>query len=450
MTKILFICHGNICRSPMAEFVMKDLVKKAGMEKEFQIDSAATSREEIGNPVYPPARQKLAEHGIACDGHAARQLTREDYNSYDLLIGMDRANLTNMRRICGNDNCAKMSILMDHAEPRPGTPTEEGSRDVADPWYTGDFESTWRDVLDGCQGLLRELTVVGSNAGNSGHFFYVDETSFRHLRPATGEERDWYNGLAGELANYSENIDRFERVEDCFDEFQKLLAMSGNVAEITRTAKGMVANFLYSFNECLDHWKTYISRTYGDDSAYFRRYKELTASAFDSCDEYKITYALRNFQHVDDVLGGISVVWGEPVRLFADRRKMMDKFDFTAAQRPAFEKQPDRFELLPIFSTAKLKLESIEKSLMFYTVTEDLERRVMDALEFKNQLCGTGGTLLLGKITDEHGCELEPSDETFLSLMKDEKKWSFNYQNEIPWGICRLIAQFRGTDYTSA
>ena len=102
MKKILFVCHGNICRSPMAEFVMKDLVKKAGLASEFHIESAATSREEIGNPVYPPARRKLAEHGISCDGHAARQLTNQDYDKYDLLIGMDSANLRNMHRICGD------------------------------------------------------------------------------------------------------------------------------------------------------------------------------------------------------------------------------------------------------------------------------------------------------------------------------------------------------------
>ena len=150
MTNILFICHGNICRSPMAEFVMKDLVKKAGLERGFHIASAATSREEIGNPVYPPARRKLAEHGIACGGHASRQLTAQDYDKYDLLIGMDSANVRNMRRICGGDPQVKIHLLMEYAG-RPGA-------EVADPWYTGDFEATWRDVLAGCQGLLQKLT----------------------------------------------------------------------------------------------------------------------------------------------------------------------------------------------------------------------------------------------------------------------------------------------------
>ena len=143
--KILFVCHGNICRSPMAEFVMKDLVRKAGREDEFEIASAATSTEEIGNEVYPPARRKLAEHGIGCKGKTARQMTRQDYAHYDLLIGMDSWNIRNMLRICGSDPEGKIQMLMDYTR-RLG--------DVADPWYTGDFESTWRDVLEGCQCLL--------------------------------------------------------------------------------------------------------------------------------------------------------------------------------------------------------------------------------------------------------------------------------------------------------
>jgi protein-tyrosine phosphatase len=147
--KILFICLGNICRSPMAEFVMKDMVKKAGLESQFQIESAATSTEELGNPVYPPARRKLAEHGIHCEGKTARQLRNSDYDQYDLLIGMDSANLRNMQRICGGDCAGKMHRLLDYTS-RPG--------DVADPWYTGDFEATWRDVEEGCKGLLARLT----------------------------------------------------------------------------------------------------------------------------------------------------------------------------------------------------------------------------------------------------------------------------------------------------
>ena len=149
MIKILFICHGNICRSPMAEFVMRDLVKKAGLENRFVIASAATSTEEIGNPVYPPARRELARHGIGCAGHAARRICREDYDRYDWLIGMDRANLSNMRRLWDGDPAEKVHALLEFAG-RPG-------QDVADPWYTGDFEATWLDVLSGCRGLLALL-----------------------------------------------------------------------------------------------------------------------------------------------------------------------------------------------------------------------------------------------------------------------------------------------------
>ncbi len=149
MTKILFVCHSDICRSLMAEFVMKDLVKQAGLEDQFRIASSATSTEEIGCPVYPPARRKLAEHGISCDGKTARQLTRGDYTRYDLLIGMDRANIRNMARICGGDPDGKIKRLLDFTD-HPG--------DVAAPWYTGNFDAAWRDVLEGCKGLLRSCT----------------------------------------------------------------------------------------------------------------------------------------------------------------------------------------------------------------------------------------------------------------------------------------------------
>lgn len=148
MVKILFICHGNICRSPMAEYVMKKLVSDAGLSDGYEISSAATSTEEIGNPVYPPARRKLAEHGITCGGHSARQMTRADYDRYDLLIGMDRENMDSMRRICGGDPTRKQHLLMDYTD-RPGN--------VADPWYTTNFEKTWQDVLQGCTALLEYL-----------------------------------------------------------------------------------------------------------------------------------------------------------------------------------------------------------------------------------------------------------------------------------------------------
>ena len=142
MHKILFVCHGNICRSPMAELVMKDLVAKAGRSEEFEIASAATSREEIGNPIYPPARRELSRHGILCPNRAARQITERDLAYYDKIYYMDRLNAQYLRRLFG-DKAEKCQPLL--------------SRDVADPWYSGDFSQTWDDILAGCTKILREI-----------------------------------------------------------------------------------------------------------------------------------------------------------------------------------------------------------------------------------------------------------------------------------------------------
>lgn len=175
MIKILFVCHGNICRSPMAEFVMKKLVRDISSSAkqvttntaltaaDFEIASAATSTEEIGNPVYPPARRMLASHGIDCSGKTARQMTVADYNHYDYIVLMDQNNLRNLRWILPRDiyerelaqykdardsRAHKVSLLMDWAGK---------NRDVADPWYTGDFEATWQDVNEGCKAMLRAI-----------------------------------------------------------------------------------------------------------------------------------------------------------------------------------------------------------------------------------------------------------------------------------------------------
>ncbi len=280
------------------------------------------------------------------------------------------------------------------------------------------------------------------------YFFYVDETAFRHLRPATATEQEWYHSLAQELQPYQKNINRFEHVNDSFCALTELLKdPERNVVQLERSAKKAIADFLYSFNECLDHWKTYIDRTYGNDSGYFLRYQELTSRAFDAYDEYKITYALRNFQHIDDVLDDVSMYLDTPVKIYANKQRILTSFNPTAKQRPAFEKQPDHFELYPILEVAKNQLEMIEKRLMFYTVTTEQESKAIYALEFKEQLCGSQGVLLLGKLLDEYGNELEATDQTFLRLSHNQEKFTLSYQDEIPWGICKLLQQFQGTDY---
>ena len=143
MKKILFVCHGNICRSPMGEYILKNLAAKAGLSHRFEIASAAVSREELGNPVYPPARRELAKHGIHCEAHAARQITMDDYSHFDRIYYMDRSNARYLARMLPA-NPDKIRPLLD--------------RDVADPWYTGDFEQTWIDILEGCRSIMEEFT----------------------------------------------------------------------------------------------------------------------------------------------------------------------------------------------------------------------------------------------------------------------------------------------------
>ena len=148
MIKILFVCHGNICRSPMAEFVMKDMVENQGIAKDFYIASAATSTEEIGNGVHYGTRKKLAEFGISTDGKRAVQLKKSDYDKYDYIIGMDSWNMRNMKRMLPEDKDNKLHLLLDFSA---------NPRDIADPWYTGDFDTTYDDILEGCTALMNKI-----------------------------------------------------------------------------------------------------------------------------------------------------------------------------------------------------------------------------------------------------------------------------------------------------
>ena len=156
MIRVLFVCHGNICRSPIAEFVFKDIVRNMGLENEFYIASAATSSEEIwngvGNPVYPPAREELARHGLSCEGKRAVQLKRSDYDKYDYLLGMDSRNMKNMMRILKSDPQDKVHLLLEYSE---------NPRDIADPWYSGNFHQTYNDIREGCLAFISYLEQNG-------------------------------------------------------------------------------------------------------------------------------------------------------------------------------------------------------------------------------------------------------------------------------------------------
>lgn len=160
MIKVLFVCHGNICRSPMAEFILKDMVQQKGIEEQFLIRSAATSTEEIwngiGNPIYPPAREILRKHGISCEGKRAVQVTKKDYGKYDYILGMDQRNIRNMLRIFGGDPEGKIRLLLEMTGR---------SGDIADPWYTGDFQLTYLDIEEGCKGFLQYLEENGKING---------------------------------------------------------------------------------------------------------------------------------------------------------------------------------------------------------------------------------------------------------------------------------------------
>ena len=145
MIRVLMVCWGNICRSPMAEFIMKDMVEKRGLADRFLIESAAHSTEEIGNPVYPPAKRELAKHGISCAGKTARQMRRDEYGKWDYIIGMEKINLGYMERILGGDPEGKVHLLMDFTDH---------PEDIADPWYTGDFEGVYRQIEKGCAALI--------------------------------------------------------------------------------------------------------------------------------------------------------------------------------------------------------------------------------------------------------------------------------------------------------
>lgn len=154
MHRILFVCHGNICRSVTAEFVMRDLVMRAGVANQFKIDSAATSCEELGNPIYPLAQRTLQAHGISGAKHSARQVSKADYNNFDMLVLMDEENLHGIRRIIPSDPEQKISLLLDHTDP---SDSAHHHRDVADPWYTRNFDQAWEDITVGCQALLTKL-----------------------------------------------------------------------------------------------------------------------------------------------------------------------------------------------------------------------------------------------------------------------------------------------------
>lgn len=277
------------------------------------------------------------------------------------------------------------------------------------------------------------------------YFFYVDEQSFQPLRIATEKEVGWYNGFAKEMEIYKKNIDRFSRVHEAFVELMTFIKEPPkNMQELENKGQTLVANFLFSFNEFLDQWEFFIVKEYGKESDFYSAYKKITGEAFDRYDEYRITYALRNYQHMDKVVDGSSLTLGEAAKLTTRRGRLLMNKKFTKLQREAIERQLEILDLVSIFTVAKEQLESIEKKLMFYTVSKEQEQQVIDALDFKKDLCqGKAGALIIGRLVDEHGNDILETAEKFFNV----EKFNLIYDKEIPWGVCELLRFFKGTDY---
>ena len=235
MTKILFVCHGNICRSPMAELYMKDLCARAGLAGSFALASAATSAEELGNGVYPPVRRLLAAHGIDTAGKTARQLRPDDCEHYDLLIGMDEWNIHNMRRLFGESAAGRVKLLLDYA----GRPGEA----VADPWYTRDFEAAWADVTEGCRGLLGALTesrVLELGECRTRAELYAVLREGMDWRPRYGENLDaLWDVLTGEEPPETRYVIALPRQDSpVYGYAEKLRALFAEAGRLATNAEG--------------------------------------------------------------------------------------------------------------------------------------------------------------------------------------------------------------------
>lgn len=268
------------------------------------------------------------------------------------------------------------------------------------------------------------------------------------LREATEEEIKWYRKTARELSEYKANIERFNRVHTNYAMLEELLSsprkrsIGNNIESIRNT----VANFLYAFNECLDHWRVYISRKYGQQSDYFKKYESLRHNAFDSYDEYKITYALRNYQHIDYAVHGCNLRIDNKTFIYASRDVLLKETDtFRNDAFEALQRQPDLLDLFEIFTVAKKALEALNVKLLFYPLTPAVKQDALDALKLQRELCPDGGTLLIAEFLTADGKTIEPSQ--LPAYTKKGEPLGFDWEPEIPFGICTLIEMFKETDF---
>ena len=266
------------------------------------------------------------------------------------------------------------------------------------------------------------------------------------LRKATEKEKNWYNGLSNRLKEYWDNANRFDRVDKSYSELILATESKGKILDVEEMVKYRSANFLYSFRECIDHWETYINRKYGKSSNYYKKYKTLTYKVYDEYDEYKITYFLRNYQHVDDAVHFVNYVNGK-VRPYIDRDIVLKEKKLKGDIRTAIKSRSKIIDLLPMFEIAKNEFGSVHVKLIFYTVTPELESQVEEALDFKNSISkNMMDSVILGDFVDSAGNIIEPNNQSFNNIWLNDFRFSLNYI-EIPWGTCNLIKRFKGTDY---
>lgn len=273
-------------------------------------------------------------------------------------------------------------------------------------------------------------------------------SGLRFVREATQSELEWYNKTAIELREYEDNIARFDRVDCNYNNLELTLASCNKkmVSACKIDIQNAVANFLYSFNECLDHWKVYISRKYGELSDYYQKYEKLTHEAFDRYDEYKITYALRNYQHIDNAVHGSNIRYDKPAFIYAMRDVLLrEKTTFRSDTREALKRQKEIIDLFSLFTVAKKALELINLRLLFYPLTPEIKQHAIQALNLHRELCPEGGGLIIGQFTAANGSVIPP--EKLHDFLLRNEPMGLDYDEEISFSLCALIEMWKDTDF---
>ncbi len=268
-------------------------------------------------------------------------------------------------------------------------------------------------------------------------------SGLKFIREATETELNFYNETAGKLREYENNIERFDRVNRNYEILKSTISSCDKkrMRECVRDIRNAAANFLYSFNECLDHWQVYISRKYGQTSDYYKKFEALTHEAFDNNDEYKITYALRNYQHIDYAVHGCNVRYDKPAFIYVSRDALLKETStFRNEVQKALKRQDKIIDLFSVFTVAKNALEKINVNLLFYPLTPEIKQHAIKALEMHEELCPEGGGLIIGDFVTADGSVIPP--DRLGEYHRRGEPFGLDYKDEIPFGLCALIAMW--------